>query len=139
MTSLTPWPTVANATRSALAFSLAPRPASPMQTCAMLPLFQFPNIAAWRTDKLDGPIDKDAANYQAFQNIWEWQPKSGTQINIGAEQWPDCMNPITECANSSWYVWTTAFKVLPNVWDSTSEGTYEATDLVSAEPTVQVL
>jgi len=36
----------------------------------MLPLFQFPNIAAWRTDTLSGPIAQDAGNYQAFQNIY---------------------------------------------------------------------
>ncbi|MGD9702489.1 MAG: ABC transporter substrate-binding protein [Acidimicrobiia bacterium] len=105
----------------------------------MLPLYQFPNIAAWRTDKLSGPIDKDAANYQAFQNIWEWVPASGDQIIIGAEQWPECLNPITECANSSWYVWTTAFKVLPGVWNTTGEGTYEPSALVTGEPVVEVL
>ena len=87
----------------------------------MLPLFQFPNIAAWRTDQLGGPVDEDAGNYQAFQNINEWEDTNGDgQIMIGAEQWPECLNPITECANSSWYVWTTAFKVLPNVWDTTA-------------------
>jgi peptide/nickel transport system substrate-binding protein len=103
----------------------------------MLPLFQFPNIAAWRTDKIDGPIDADAANYQAFQNINEWTAKSGDQITIGAEQWPDCLNPVTECANSSWYQWTTGFKVLPNVWDTTSDGAYVPTALVTGEPKVE--
>jgi peptide/nickel transport system substrate-binding protein len=103
---------------------------------AMISLFQFPNIAAWRTDKLDGPIDKDAGNYEGFQNIQDWKPKSGDQITIGAEQWPDCLNPITECANSSWYVWTTAFKVLPAVWDTTSAGEYVLTALATEEPTV---
>jgi peptide/nickel transport system substrate-binding protein len=103
----------------------------------MLPLFQFPNIAAWRTDKLDGPIDQDAANFMAFQNINEWTAKSGDQITIGAEQWPDCLNPVTECANSSWYVWTTAFKVLPSVFDTTSDGQYVPTALVTGEPKVE--
>ena len=102
----------------------------------MLSLFQFPNIAAWRTDKLDGPIDKDAGNFEAFQNIWEWKPKSGNQITIGAEQWPDCLNPITECANSSWYVWTTAFKLLGGPWDTTAAGDYVLSPLISGEPTV---
>ena len=60
------------------------------------------------------------ANYQAFQNIHAWEDIDGDgQIVIGAEQWPECLNPITECANSSWYVWTSAFKVLPAVWDTT--------------------
>jgi len=103
----------------------------------MLPLYQFPNIAAWRTDQVGGPVDKDAANYQAFQNINEWTDLNGDgQIVIGAEQWPECLNPITECANSSWYVWTTAFKVLPSVWATTAQGTYEATQLVTGEPDV---
>ena len=109
------------------------------EDAVMLPLYQFPNIAAWRTDKLSGPIDTDAANYTAFQNVWEWVPASGDQIIIGAEQWPECLNPITECANSSWYVWTTAFKVLPRVWDTTGEGTYEPSALVTGEPVVEVL
>jgi hypothetical protein len=105
----------------------------------MVPLYQFPNIAAWRTDRLGGPVDQDAANYQAFQNIHEWEDVDGDgQIVIGAEQWPECLNPITECANSSWYVWTTAFKVLPAVWRTTSDGTYEPTQLVVAEPTVEI-
>ncbi len=103
----------------------------------MLPLYQFPNIAAWRTDQVGGPVDKDAANYQAFQNINEWTDGNGDgQIVIGAEQWPECLNPITECANSSWYEWTTGFKVLPTVWATTSQGTYEATQLVTGEPDV---
>jgi len=103
----------------------------------LLPLFQMPNIAAWRTDKIGGPIDKDVANFQAFQNINEWTANSGGQITLGAEQWPDCLNPITECANSSWYVWTTAFKVLPNVWDTTDDGQYVPTALVAGEPKVE--
>lgn len=103
----------------------------------MLPLYQFPNIAAWRTDQVGGPVDKDAANYQAFQNINEWTDTNGDgQIVVGAEQWPECLNPITECANSSWYEWTTGFKVLPTVWATTSQGTYEATQLVTGEPDV---
>jgi peptide/nickel transport system substrate-binding protein len=103
----------------------------------MLPLYQFPNIAAWRTDQVGGPVDKDAANYQAFQNINTWEDTNGDgQIVIGAEQWPGCLNPVTECANSSWYQWTIAFKVLPSVWATTSEGTYEATQLVTGEPDV---
>ncbi|MDP9463784.1 MAG: hypothetical protein M3P52_04100, partial [Actinomycetota bacterium] len=109
------------------------------EDAVMLPLYQFPNIAAWRTDQVGGPVDQDAANYQAFQNINTWEDTNGDgQIVIGAEQWPQCLNPITECANSSWYVWTPAFKVLPSVWATTSDGTYVATQLVSGEPDVAI-
>ncbi len=41
----------------------------------MLPLFQFPNIAAWRTDQLTGPVDEWAGNYRsAFKNLNKWEP-----------------------------------------------------------------
>lgn len=107
------------------------------EDAVMLPLYQFPNIAAWRTDQVGGPVDKDASNYQAFQNIYDWEDTNGDgQIVIGAEQWPECLNPVTECANSSWMVWTTAFKVLPSVWATTADGNYEATQLVTGEPDV---
>jgi peptide/nickel transport system substrate-binding protein len=105
----------------------------------MVPLYQFPNIAAWRTDKLGGPVDADAANYQAFQNINEWTLTSGDQITIGAEQWPDCVNPITQCANSSWMVWTTTMKTLMNAYDTTSDGNFKVTPLLTGEPKVEVL
>ena len=61
----------------------------------------------------------DTANYRAFDNFHQWEDVDGDgQIVIGAEQWPGCLNPVTECANSSWYVWTTAFPFLPAIWDT---------------------
>ncbi|MBA2283538.1 MAG: hypothetical protein H0W25_20195 [Acidimicrobiia bacterium] len=105
----------------------------------MLPLYQFPNIVAWRTDRIGGPVDADAANYRAFaNNLFEWEPIGDTEIIIGAEQWPECLNPVTECANSSWYVWTTAFQVLPGTFDTTADGEYVITDLLTEEPVVEV-
>lgn len=105
----------------------------------MLSLYQFPNVAAWNTTKVGGPVDADAANYTAFQNIDEWEDVDGDgQIVIGAEQWPECLNPVTECANSSWMVWTSTFKLFPTVWDTTSDGTYVPSELVTGEPEVVV-
>jgi len=109
------------------------------QDAVMLPLFQFPNIAAWRTDQLGGPVDADAANYRAFaNNLWAWQPLKGDTVTIGAEQWPECINPVTECANSSWMVWTASFPLLPGVWDTTANGDFVTTALVTGEPEVKV-
>ncbi len=106
----------------------------------MLPLFQFPNIAAWRTDLIEGDAPAaDAANYRAFNNSSQlWQPTGDDEIVVGAEQWPECINPVTECANSSWMVWTTSFVVLPAIWDTTSDGGFVLTNLVAGEPTVTV-
>ena len=106
----------------------------------MLPLFQFPKSGFWRTDRVGGPVDGELNNYRAFNNFSTWEDVDGDgQIIIGAEQWPECLNPVTECANSSWMVWTTAFPVLPNVWDTTNDGQLQITNLVVAEPVVEIL
>ena len=68
-------------------------------------------------------MDQWAGNFMsAFRNLNKWEPQGGTDIAIGAEQWPDCINPATECNNSSWMVWTTVVPFLPAVWDTTADG-----------------
>jgi hypothetical protein len=106
----------------------------------LLPLFQFPNIAAWRTDRIEGDAAAaDAANYRAYNNSSNaWTPIGKEDVVVGAEQWPECINPVTECANSSWMVWTTSFAVLPAVFDTTADGQFVATNMVASEPTVTV-
>ncbi len=106
----------------------------------MLPLVNYPKSGAWRTDKLGGPVVEETNNYRAFSNFSQWEDIDGDgQIVIGAEQWPACLNPITECANSSWYVWTVSFPLLPGVWDTTNDQTFVTTNLVTDEPVVEVL
>ena len=58
------------------------------------------------------------------------QKKGGTLI-IGAEQWPDCVNPITQCANSSWMHWVVTEHVLPRLMDLNEKG--EATLIAENE------
>ena len=80
----------------------------------LLPLANYPKVGIWRTDALGGPVDGELANYTAWINFDQWEDLNGDgQIVIGAEQWPGCLNPVTECANSSWSVWTATFPYLP--------------------------
>ena len=105
----------------------------------LLPLVNYTKSGFWRTEKLGGPVADETANYRAFSNFHQWEDVDGDgQIVIGAEQWPACLNPVTECSNSSWMVWTTAFPLLPAIWDSTAEQTFEITNLVTEEPTVEL-
>jgi peptide/nickel transport system substrate-binding protein len=105
----------------------------------MLPLMQFPKSGFARTDKVAGPWNGELNNYQAFRNIHLWQDVDGDgQIVLGAEQWPECLNPITECANSSWMVWTTSFQVMPGAYTTTNESTYVVTNLLTGEATVKI-
>lgn len=104
----------------------------------LIPLFQFPKSGAYRTDKVGGGVEDQLNNYEAFINTYAWTDVDGDgQIVIGAEQWPECLNPITECANSSWYVWTVAFPVLPGVYMTTNDSKYELTSLVTGDPKVE--
>jgi peptide/nickel transport system substrate-binding protein len=106
----------------------------------MLPLVNYPSSGVWRTDKVSGPMDADLANYMAFHNFHQFQDTDGDgQVVLGAEQWPGCLNPVTECQNSSWFVWTISFPLLPSIWDSTNDQTFVPTNLVTEEPVVQVM
>jgi peptide/nickel transport system substrate-binding protein len=106
----------------------------------MLPLVNYPKTGVYNTDKLDGDLTNNTANFFPFQSFQTWKDKDGDgQIVIGAEQWPSCLNPVTECANSSWYVWTIAFPMLPGVWETKADQTVAPSDLVTGEPVVKVL
>ena len=103
----------------------------------MLPLMQFPKSGFWRTDKVGGPVDAELRNYTSFVNNHLWTDLDGDgKVVIGAEQWPECLNPVTECANSSWMVWTTINQVMPGAFATTNDGAYVVTNLLTGEPTV---
>jgi peptide/nickel transport system substrate-binding protein len=105
----------------------------------MLPLFQFPKSGFWRTDKVGGPVNAELRNYTSFINNHLWTDLDGDgKVVIGAEQWPECLNPVTECANSSWMVWTTINQVLPGAFATTNDGAYVVTNLLTGEPTVTI-
>ncbi|MEQ1701020.1 MAG: ABC transporter substrate-binding protein [Ilumatobacteraceae bacterium] len=108
----------------------------------MLPLLQFPNVGAYRTDRLDAVSVKEIANYRAINNWYEWTDVDGDgQVIVGAEQFPaaDCANPITECANSSWYVWLISFPVLPSMYDTTADQTIVPSEFLAGEAVLEEL
>ena len=107
----------------------------------MLPLLQFPNVGAIRTDKVANAYG-ELANYRAINDWYQWTDVDGDgQIVIGAEQFPDaaCPNPITECSNSSWFVWLISFPVLPGTYDTTNDQKFEPTEMLTGEAVVEIL
>src|SRR5262249_55913156 len=42
-------------------------------------------------------------------------PVTGGKITLGAEQWPQCLNPVTDCASASWYLYTIQEFVFPRL------------------------
>ena len=61
--------------------------------------------------------------------------KKGGNLVIGAEQWPDCINPITQCANSSWMFWVTDQQVLPKLMYLDQKNNFKASPVITEAPT----
>ena len=107
----------------------------------LLPLLQFPNVGAIRKDKV-GNAYGELANYRAINDWYQWKDVDGDgQIVIGAEQFPpsDCANPVTECANSSWFTWLISDPVLPGAYDTTNDQKFVPTEMLKGEAVLEVL
>ncbi|HZD02762.1 MAG TPA: peptide ABC transporter substrate-binding protein [Actinomycetes bacterium] len=63
--------------------------------------------------------------------------KRGGSVVFAAEQWPECLNPITSCANAAWLPWTTWQYVMPRLMEIDTKGNYIASDLLVEAPTEQ--
>src|SRR5215475_4808430 len=59
--------------------------------------------------------------------------KGGTAV-FGAEQWPECINPITQCANSSWLQWLVPIHVLPRLMELDPNNNFVASPLLTTAP-----
>jgi peptide/nickel transport system substrate-binding protein len=63
--------------------------------------------------------------------------KTGGKVVFAAEQWPECLNPITSCANASWLPWTAWEHVMPRLMQTDPKGNFVASDLLVEAPTEQ--
>jgi len=63
-------------------------------------------------------------------------PKQGGAVVFGAEQWPDCINPINQCANSSWLQWLVPIHVLPRLMELDDKNNFVPSPLLAGDPTV---
>jgi len=63
--------------------------------------------------------------------------KKGGSIVIAAEQWPQCLNPVTSCAQASWLPWTAWEYVMPRLMEVDPKGNFVASDLLVEAPTTQ--
>jgi peptide/nickel transport system substrate-binding protein len=62
--------------------------------------------------------------------------KAGGKLVLAAEQWPDCINPITQCANSSWLQWLVPIHVLPRLAELDEKNNFIASPLVTELPSL---
>jgi len=64
------------------------------------------------------------------------QPVQGGKIVLGAEQYPECINVITQCASASWLYWSGTQYVMPRAMQLTLQGTFDKSPLLTEVPTL---
>jgi len=62
-------------------------------------------------------------------------PHSGGTITVAAEQWPTCLNPLTQCAASSTLWWVVLEQVMPFAMVANAGGNLIASPLLTEAPT----
>ena len=63
--------------------------------------------------------------------------ESGGELILAVEQWPECLNPVTSCANSTWMIWSVATHLLPSLMELDPGNAYRPSPTLLAEPTVE--
>ena len=104
----------------------------------MIPTLQFPNVGAYRTDKVAG-TQNNLANFYAFYDWENFEDLDGDgQVVIGAEQFPtpDCTNPIVACANSSWFFWVATNAQFIGPYYPTNDQTFIPSEMIDGEAVV---
>lgn len=100
---------------------------------ASIPLFAKPAILIWRSDRLGTDLDFEAAQVGFSREVAKWSLKGDQTLKFGSEQWPECLNPVTACSNSSWMAWhlipTQAYLIT-----SDNEGNYIPSPLIKKIP-----
>ena len=59
----------------------------------------------------------------------------GGELILAVEQWPECLNPVTSCANSSWMLWSVIVHVLPRLMELDPLNNFQASPTLLEEPT----
>ena len=76
------------------------------------------------------PADDPAADPDAEEAM------GGTAV-FAAEQWPECLNPVTSCANASWLVWSVTAHILPRLMELDVDGNYQASPVLTEAPSLE--
>jgi peptide/nickel transport system substrate-binding protein len=64
------------------------------------------------------------------------RPRQGGSIVVGAEQWPECVNPITSCSSATWYWYSVAEHVMAYAMVLNLQGNFVASPLLEEPPTL---
>ena len=63
--------------------------------------------------------------------------RPGGEIVLAVEQWPECLNPVTSCANATWTLWSVLVHVLPGLMEYDIDNNIGASPVLVEAPTVE--
>lgn len=63
-------------------------------------------------------------------------PTKGGKIVLGAEQYPECINVVTQCASASWLYWSGTQYVYPRTMQLTLDFGFEKSPLITEAPSL---
>ncbi len=61
----------------------------------------------------------------------------GGEIVLAVEQWPECLNPLTSCANSSWLNWSVLVHLVPTLMEYDEDNNLRASPLLVEAPSAE--
>ncbi len=82
------------------------------------------------------PSTTGGGNNSSAPSTAPGQPKQGGSITLGAEQWPQCLNPVTDCASASWYLYTIQEFVFPRLVQWSNKVEQQPSALVKEVPSL---
>jgi ABC-type transport system substrate-binding protein len=82
------------------------------------------------------PTIATAAPAECPPNTGPIIPLPGSSTVFAAEQWPDCLNPITDCAASAWTRYTVLEHVLPRAMQVDLTGNFVASPMLVDAPSL---
>jgi peptide/nickel transport system substrate-binding protein len=82
------------------------------------------------TNSSSGPVATTSAPVETTA------PPQGGSVVFGAEQWPDCVNPITSCAAASWTYYSVLEYVLPRAMQLDLQGNFVNSPMITEAPTL---
>ena len=91
-------------------------------------------------DSADGTAPADGADSpeagSGTPEAAEAQERSGGEIVLAVEQWPECLNPVTSCANATWLQWSVLVHIQPGLMEYDVDNNIGPSPVLVEAPTV---
>ncbi len=90
------------------------------------------------TDEGDGDTEETDAPDEGDGDTEETDAPAaaGGELILAAEQWPECLNPVTSCANASWLSWSVHVHTMARAMELDIDSNFVPSPVLTEAPTV---